>query len=237
VDEYTTMDQGDSVAAEAFSLAFAAHLRGDILLACAGYRDVLRVNPDHGYALHSLGVIAMESGDLHTALELFDRAVQSTPGEPGFTLSFAIALRSSGQVDRATVTLRDLVGRSPEFVSGWETLHGWFLDSNRTEDAANALAAIVRLQTVAASKYNDIGKSFTDAGKYDEAFSAFRAGIACNPRSSMLFVSLGRLLLRAGRTADAILHLQQALKLNPQSIEARACLEKAASAGHANRAR
>lgn len=55
------------------------HQAGQLKAAETRYRDVLAQTPDHPVALHNLGIVAAQFGDLRNALPLFERAVQAAP--------------------------------------------------------------------------------------------------------------------------------------------------------------
>src|SRR5947209_701833 len=84
--------------------AFAAHRGGRIAEAAAGYQAVLAASPDHVDALHLLGLIARDHGQLETAAHLIGRAVERDP-------SFAEAQNNLGTIAKAQGRLPDAVRR------------------------------------------------------------------------------------------------------------------------------
>ena len=67
--------------------AFAAHHLGDIEQAARGYLAVLEKNPDHFDAIHLLGVIEYQRGNLTAALPLLRRAM-AIPGHQSAEVFF-----------------------------------------------------------------------------------------------------------------------------------------------------
>ncbi len=61
------------------SEAAALHQAGNLAAAQARYRGVLAQSPDHAIALHNLGIVAAQLGDLQKALPLFERALAAAP--------------------------------------------------------------------------------------------------------------------------------------------------------------
>jgi tetratricopeptide (TPR) repeat protein len=59
------------------ALAQVAYVLGELKSACAAYRQVLKVDPDHDQAINDLAwVLAVDLGDPKSAIELADRGVQ-----------------------------------------------------------------------------------------------------------------------------------------------------------------
>ena len=64
---------------QAFALALEHHRAGRLAEAERGYRGVLEGEPEHADSLHMLGVIALQTGNLESALALVQRAVALRP--------------------------------------------------------------------------------------------------------------------------------------------------------------
>lgn len=71
--------------------ALEQHKAGLFAEAFAVYSDVLRVMPQHGDALHYMGLLAQQSGNIENAVELIQRSLQVNPENPD-------ALNHLGQV-------------------------------------------------------------------------------------------------------------------------------------------
>lgn len=71
--------------------ALEQHKAGRFAEAFAVYSDVLRVMPQHGDALHYMGLLAQQSGNMENAVELIRRSLQVNPENPD-------ALNHLGQV-------------------------------------------------------------------------------------------------------------------------------------------
>ncbi|WP_050423738.1 hypothetical protein [Bradyrhizobium tropiciagri] len=67
---------------DVLSAAVAAHKLGDLAEAEAGYRGVLARLPDHPQALHMLGAIELQRGNVRCAIDLIRRSIKVHPGHP-----------------------------------------------------------------------------------------------------------------------------------------------------------
>ena len=84
-----------------FSQATQLHSMGNLREAEKGYRYILGQDPNHGGALHYLGVIALQSGHPQPACELLEKAVQIQPQDPQCLANYANALQQSGRVSES----------------------------------------------------------------------------------------------------------------------------------------
>ena len=63
----------------ALKQAVEAHQTGNLAAAETGYRAVLEKAPDNPYALHFMGVIALQNGNPEKAVELIEKAITGVP--------------------------------------------------------------------------------------------------------------------------------------------------------------
>src|SRR5690606_40131046 len=85
----------------AFALALEHHRAGRLADAERGYRDILLRHPGHADALHLLGVIALQTGNLEPALSLIQRAVALRPDAAVCRNNLGQVLERLGRDDEA----------------------------------------------------------------------------------------------------------------------------------------
>ena len=59
------------------------------------YSPIFRHNPDNSDSLHSLGVIAHQTGEYDSAIQLISRGIHLTPDQPLYYLNMGNAYRES----------------------------------------------------------------------------------------------------------------------------------------------
>jgi predicted O-linked N-acetylglucosamine transferase (SPINDLY family) len=84
-----------------FARALALHQRGELAQAGNLYRQVLRAQPQHGDALHLLGVVAAQTGNPQGGAELMGRALALDPDNPAILANRGNALEDLGRVEEA----------------------------------------------------------------------------------------------------------------------------------------
>jgi predicted Zn-dependent protease len=75
-------------------------------LAAEMYQGILAKYPNHPDALHLMGTVAMEGGEVDGALDLLKRAVAGKPADPSIRISLAHALIAKGDPEGAEFHLR-----------------------------------------------------------------------------------------------------------------------------------
>lgn len=70
---------------------------GNVAAAVEIYRDVLVVNPTNPDAHHLLGLVALQSGNAETAVQLIGRAVALNPAELAYGIDWGRALAAAGK--------------------------------------------------------------------------------------------------------------------------------------------
>lgn len=85
--------------------AFAHHQAGRLPEAERLYRAVLKNHPQHAVANHNLGLLAVQMGLLAAGLHHLKSAVEASPEQGQYWLSYVKVLVQSGQVDAARQAL------------------------------------------------------------------------------------------------------------------------------------
>jgi tetratricopeptide (TPR) repeat protein len=100
----------------ALSLAAALGKAGRTNEARAQYKSILNSHPDNPSALNSLAYLLSETGgDLDEALNLAQRAIKITPGQPSFMDTIGYIYLRKGMRDSAIQTFGNLVRKYPQY--------------------------------------------------------------------------------------------------------------------------
>src|SRR5690242_16367707 len=95
--------------AEMLAEALTHHRSGQLAQAEAMYRQVLSIEPYNAEALHMLGVIAYQAGNLEAALDLIGQSIDCSPGEAAYFNNLGEVLRAIGEPREAIIALRQAV--------------------------------------------------------------------------------------------------------------------------------
>ena len=77
---------------EAMARGVKMHMAGEFDLASQSYGSVIKLQPNHADANHSMGILTVGFGTFHEGLPFFKTALESNPSNPNFWLSYIDAL-------------------------------------------------------------------------------------------------------------------------------------------------
>ena len=184
------------------------------------YAQVLAVRPDYFEALHMLGLIKMQQGDLAGALRLMATALKTRPQSPDVLLNFSIVLNSLGRFEEALIALDSLLEFKKRSVEAHNN-KGTILERlGRDEEA------IASLDRALAIKPNHVDSLYNRAsvlrkiGRLDEAIRDFDRVIALKPDHAKAHNNRGAALEASGRRVDAIASYDRALAIDANFVEA-----------------
>ncbi len=168
----TTSASAPSVEAQ-LQTALAAHQRGDIATAEAGYRDTLAREPANATAMHYLGVALFQKRRLDEALPLLSRAAEAVPQEPEFHNNLGLALAAADRNDDAIAAYRRALALKPEHAIAWNNLGLALTAQNRLPEAIAAYReSIARLPQFGEAHWN-LALALLAHGEYDEGWREY----------------------------------------------------------------
>ncbi len=204
------------------ALALAGQLQGQGKLAEAEHwlRQILQRQPNHAPALHLLGVVAYQAGNLNPAAELMQRAVSLMPNAALFHANLCEVLRRLNQLDKAVENGKRAVVLDPNLAMAHSNLGIAFYDLKQLDDAAAAQQRALELAPGFAPALNNLGNIKREQGDKIAAMDYYRQAIAANARYLEPLSNLGALLLEEDRSDEAESVLNLALQLDPNYPEA-----------------
>jgi lipopolysaccharide biosynthesis protein len=94
-----------------------AHVQADRLTdAEAAYQQVLALQPNHPGALHVLGLLKYQNGDMQRAIELIEKAAEVNPDFADAHKNAANIYAETGQLDKAIAKYRQALSITPDLV-------------------------------------------------------------------------------------------------------------------------
>ena len=99
-----------------YEAAVALHLQGRVGEAERAYRSVLKSHPDHGEALHGLGVLYLQNRQAEMAVACLRKAVASSGGSPTIRNNLGVALCAAQRFTEAAQVYREAIRAAPDSV-------------------------------------------------------------------------------------------------------------------------
>ncbi len=196
-------------------LAAQYHASGNVALAEQYAASILDEEPNHPGALHLLGLIAKQKGDLRAAIVYLNRSLTANGSNAAAWQHAGDILMSGGDVPGGITYYEQVLRLRPDFADGWSTLG---LALQRVGQAARAVECLQRAVLLAPSSapaHNNLGSALRRLGKRDEAAAAFEAAQRLWPDSPDIAYNLGNTRFDQGDLDAAIACYRRALNLKP----------------------
>ena len=194
--------------------------RGDAATAIAFGEEALALR-ERSHAAHSdLGLAYLLGGRLDEARKHFEIATKIAPDQWSHHCDLGTALARLGDSERAEAELETAVRLAPQELEPYEQLAEFYLQQNRTTDAAKLYELIA--ENFPTSLTGELGKILllNRQGKHHEAVELASFLAAGNSHNWQVLLALGASLNAAGDPERGLAPLKQAIKLRPNSAEA-----------------
>ena len=220
--------------------AMQHHRAGRVAEAERLYRDVLTDDPRAVEAVFLLGVLAMDAGRTHDAVDAFARATQLAPRNAAYHANLGEALRRAGRVDAAIAAFVAAMSMQPDLVAPVYNL-GLLLQDCGERDAAVACferAAELKpdlpdvRQRVSALRSASptgpgvspphivaIGIALALHGRREDAVALLARTAAAHATLASAHGALGGVLVELDRLDEAAASLRRALELDPDQAD------------------
>jgi tetratricopeptide (TPR) repeat protein len=205
---------------EQIELALERHQAGDLGGAEKIYRQILDREPNHGDALHFLGVVAGQRGKFDEAVDLVGRATRVKPDDPDAWRTLAALLADRGRFDEAIVHYRkalELLGDEAEI---HRDLGSVLAAGGQLDAAAESLEKAIQLNPNDARAHNELGSVRTRQNRFEEAIAECSQAIAVQSGFSEAHRNLGDALRGKGMATEALAAYSRAIELKPDFARA-----------------
>lgn len=208
-----------SSSAQLLRQARKLHENGRLRDAEALYRRILATDPTEPDALHLLGVIAAEAGDLKTAAELISEAIANRGTDASYFLSLGNCFAGLGRFAEAQAAYEMSVTLAPDYAPAHNNLGMMRQAQGDVDGALAAFAAALERNPKHVDAHNNIGTILLLRGHLDPAVGHFLAAREQQPNDPVILNSLGAALTERGDIASALEVLTQAAQLAPKVSE------------------
>ena len=178
---------------DAFTRAFAAHQRGDVADAEAGYREHLASIPDDARALHLLGVLLAQAGKLAEGGALLEQAVCADASSAAFRADLGNVRMLEGRLQDAIGAYRAATEIDPDHALAWGNLASALHARGELGEAADAARRGLAAEAQDTESIASLGRTLLACGAADEDA---RSGVWCLLSEFIPFLRRGSWLLR-----------------------------------------
>ena len=204
--------------------ALAHHESGLLELAEAGYRAVLRHDPDEPDTLNLLAVLLQERGEIDQAIALLTHALAIDPEFPEALSNLSRARRMTGDPTAAAELARQAIAQDSELAEAHVNLGRALIELGNDAGAAIALRQAGALAPGSADILAQLGTTLMRLSEAQAAADAFSEVLALDPRRVDAMINLGLTMVELDRTAEALSWHEKAAAAAPELPAAHAAL-------------
>lgn len=175
---------------QAFARALEHHRAGRLAEAERGYRRILETEPEHADSLHLLGVIALQTGHLESALALVGRAAALRPDAAACRNNLGQILDRLGRRDEALRCYAAAIELDPGFAEAHNNLGLALHRQDRLAEADACYRRAIELDASYAEPHTNRGNLRKDVGEIDAAIACYRRAVELRPELSALHSNL-----------------------------------------------
>ena len=184
------------------------------------YRQILKKDARHPGALHALGLMARNGGNVERAAQLLSKAAAAAPDDAAVRCDLGNALKALGRADEALVHHRRMVELCPASPEALSNLGTTCAKAGHTDEALDHLRRAVALDPANAEIQYNLGNVLLSAGNFEDAAEAFTRTTEILPVHVRAHANLGVACKELGRLGDAENSFRVALGLVPGDADA-----------------
>lgn len=202
-----------------FRQALELHMHGQVGRAQSLYREVLKLQPNHAEALHHLGIVALQSRDPATAMQMIGQAVALNPANPAAHSNFGMACEDAGQPEAALVSYDRAIGLKPDYAEAILNRGNILQTLRRWPEALASYERIIALAPQYADAYNNRGNVLRKLGRRHEALESYAHAIRLKPDFAQALSNRGVVQKELRDLDEALASFDSALALSPGNAE------------------
>jgi len=130
---------------KAMQEAWAHHQYGRLNQAEAVCQKILQLKPKQADALHLLGIIALQNGDIDKAVPLIGKAINVNSASPEYYNNLGFALHEQGKLDEAIRHYHKAISIKSDYANAHYNLHALLLNADMPA-ATESMKKVVELQ-------------------------------------------------------------------------------------------
>jgi predicted O-linked N-acetylglucosamine transferase (SPINDLY family) len=181
------------------------------------YLQILQVDPNHVDALHSLGVIAGQTGRNDLAVDYLQAVLRFKPDFAAAHNNLGNVLFQQGKFPEAVASYRQALRIKPDYAEAHNNLGHALQEGGQFADAEASLGQALHLKPDYAEASHNLAIALAKQGRLEEAEAANQHALRLKPDFTDARVSLGNLLKDQGRLDDASAAYRAALQLKPDA--------------------
>lgn len=191
--------------------AISLYQAGQADKAVAICRNVLQKQPGQPDALHILGNVAKDQGQLQQALQHFQQGLRVAPGHVHLLNSAGLLFRKMGYVQQALECFEQSIKIDPSYHHGRYNLANLCRAEGNLERAKDLYRQVVKQQSGFADALANLSSILEEEHHLDEAESLAQKAVKLDPNNYIARVTLANLAKRDRRHDDVLRYVSPLL--------------------------
>ncbi len=189
------------------------------------WEDNIKKNPDSWVAQNNYGGILAARGQFEAAIPFYQEALKKQTELPTVEKNLGRALVSAGKPEEAVGHYLESIRLKPDDLKTRNDLGIVYMELGKTNEAISCFETAVEGDPVNATFLSNLLQLLVLNGEKKRANEVSQTWLQRAPTSSVANKNMGQLLLENGKLEGAVFHYKEAVRLNPDFVEARSALD------------
>jgi len=200
--------------------ALIFHRRGEIELARHIYERILQLHGPHADVLHLLGVIAAQTRNPQTAVELISRAIALDPGNAAAHFNIGLSFQELKQLDAALTSYDRAIAIDSGFAAAYSNRGLVLRDMNLLDAALASCDRAISIRAEFAEAHFNRGVVLHELREWDAALASYDRAITIRADYPEAHFNRGMVLLEVERVDAALASFDRAIAYRPDYLVA-----------------
>ena len=183
------------------------------------YQDILAIDPEYSQALHDLGMIQFDAGNISEAILLLKKTTQHEDKRPDFHNNLGTVLKASGDLVAAEKAFRKALTLDRNLVPALVNIGSILIERGRIPAALKALKRAIELapeNSTALSSYAEANKA---NGDIIEALNSQLQAAKVDPLADFIWLNLANTHMDLEQWVESFEAVKKSLILSPNRCE------------------
>jgi tetratricopeptide (TPR) repeat protein len=183
------------------------------------FRKIVQLDKKNVSALNNYGLALKNEGNLHLALEQFNKANLINPSDINSLNNLGVTYKDLNQIDKSISALEKAIKLAPENFGIYNNFGNSLLKNCQYDKAIYYFKESIKINPNYAPTYNNIGTAFLEKGNYSKANYFFHTAIKIDKRYTVALNNLGTSYNILNQTDKAIKYFNDAIKIQKNYSE------------------
>jgi predicted O-linked N-acetylglucosamine transferase (SPINDLY family) len=195
--------------------AIELHRKGQLGQAEAIYRQLLEIDPTNADALHLLGVIAYQTSNYKSAVDMISHAIQINPHVAMYYSNFGNSLKELKQFDAALASYDKAIALAPDYAEAHSNRGNALQELKKFDAALASYDKAIALAPDYTEAYYNRGITLQELKQFDAAVASYDKAITLAPDHAEAYSNRGIALQELKKFDAALASYDKAIALAP----------------------